>query len=79
MTDHIGLPTYWALLFYQTDSIGLQDFGGGLAALEGGSIMSGAKEPMRTIRMTYRELDPSLAGQLGLPLHRVALANWLRF
>jgi len=25
MTDHIGLPIYWALLFYQTDSIGPQD------------------------------------------------------
>jgi multidrug efflux pump subunit AcrB len=25
MTDHIGLPIYWALLFYQTDSIGSQD------------------------------------------------------
>ncbi len=25
MTDHIGLPVYWALLFYQTDSIGPQD------------------------------------------------------
>ena len=24
-TDHIGLPIYWALLFYQTDSIGPQD------------------------------------------------------
>jgi multidrug efflux pump subunit AcrB len=25
MTDHIGLPVYWALLFYQTDTIGPQD------------------------------------------------------
>ncbi|HVA80184.1 MAG TPA: efflux RND transporter permease subunit, partial [Candidatus Binataceae bacterium] len=25
MTDHIGLPVYWALMFYQTDSIGPQD------------------------------------------------------
>ncbi|MGH7934038.1 MAG: efflux RND transporter permease subunit [Candidatus Binataceae bacterium] len=25
MTDHIGLPVYWALLFYQTDSLGPQD------------------------------------------------------
>ncbi len=25
MTDHIGLPIYWALLFYQTDTIGPQD------------------------------------------------------
>ena len=25
MTDHIGLPIYWALLFYQTDTIGTQD------------------------------------------------------
>ena len=25
MSDHIGLPVYWALLFYQTDSIGPQD------------------------------------------------------
>src|SRR5215472_476192 len=25
ITDHIGLPIYWALLFYQTDSIGPQD------------------------------------------------------
>ena len=25
MTDHIGLPIYWALLFYQTDSLGPQD------------------------------------------------------
>ncbi len=25
MTDHIGLPIYWALLFFQTDSIGPQD------------------------------------------------------
>jgi multidrug efflux pump subunit AcrB len=25
MTDHTGLPIYWALLFYQTDSIGPQD------------------------------------------------------
>ena len=25
MTDHIGLPVYWAMLFYQTDSIGPQD------------------------------------------------------
>jgi multidrug efflux pump subunit AcrB len=25
ITDHIGLPVYWALLFYQTDSIGPQD------------------------------------------------------
>src|SRR5580704_3280984 len=25
MTDHIGLPIYWALLFYQTDRIGSQD------------------------------------------------------
>jgi multidrug efflux pump subunit AcrB len=24
-TDHIGLPVYWALLFYQTDTIGPQD------------------------------------------------------
>ena len=25
MTNHIGLPVYWALLFYQTDSLGPQD------------------------------------------------------
>ena len=25
MTDHIGLPVYWALLFYQTDTLGPQD------------------------------------------------------
>jgi multidrug efflux pump subunit AcrB len=25
MTDHIGLPVYWALLFYQTDTVGPQD------------------------------------------------------
>ena len=25
MTDHIGLPIYWALLFYETDSLGPQD------------------------------------------------------
>jgi len=25
ITDHIGLPVYWALLFYQTDTIGPQD------------------------------------------------------
>jgi multidrug efflux pump subunit AcrB len=25
ITDHIGLPIYWALLFYQTDTIGPQD------------------------------------------------------
>src|SRR5260370_36997469 len=25
MTDHSGLPVYWALLFYQTDSLGPQD------------------------------------------------------
>ena len=25
MTDHVGLPVYWALLFYQTDSLGPQD------------------------------------------------------
>jgi multidrug efflux pump subunit AcrB len=25
MTDHIGLPVYWAMLFYQTDSLGPQD------------------------------------------------------
>jgi len=25
MTDNIGLPVYWALLFYQTDTIGPQD------------------------------------------------------
>src|ERR1700751_2776941 len=25
MTDHIGLPIYWALLFYQTDTVGPQD------------------------------------------------------
>jgi CzcA family heavy metal efflux pump len=25
MTDHIGLPIYWAMLFYQTDSLGPQD------------------------------------------------------
>ncbi|HXW82877.1 MAG TPA: efflux RND transporter permease subunit [Candidatus Binataceae bacterium] len=25
MTDHIGLPVYWTLLFYQTDSLGPQD------------------------------------------------------
>ena len=25
MSDHIGLPVYWALLFYQTDTIGPQD------------------------------------------------------
>jgi multidrug efflux pump subunit AcrB len=24
MTDHIGLPVYWALLFYQTDTVGPQ-------------------------------------------------------
>jgi len=25
MTDHVGLPVYWALLFYQTDTLGPQD------------------------------------------------------
>jgi CzcA family heavy metal efflux pump len=25
VTDHIGLPIYWALLFYETDSLGPQD------------------------------------------------------
>lgn len=25
ITDHIGLPVYWALLFYQTDTVGPQD------------------------------------------------------
>ena len=25
MTDHVGLPVYWAMLFYQTDSLGPQD------------------------------------------------------
>jgi multidrug efflux pump subunit AcrB len=25
LSDHIGLPVYWALLFYQTDTIGPQD------------------------------------------------------
>jgi CzcA family heavy metal efflux pump len=25
MTDHIGLPVYWAMLFYQTDGLGPQD------------------------------------------------------
>jgi multidrug efflux pump subunit AcrB len=25
MTDHIGIPIYWALLFYQTDTLGPQD------------------------------------------------------
>jgi multidrug efflux pump subunit AcrB len=25
ITDHIGLPIYWSLLFYQTDSLGPQD------------------------------------------------------
>src|SRR5262249_49043459 len=25
MTDHVGLPVYWALLFYQTETLGPQD------------------------------------------------------